>query len=58
MGVSTLLSMWISNSGVTAMLIPIVEAVVDQLFEDVEQGSVYGAVSNSTNPEKEQQDDR
>jgi len=50
--------MWISNSGVTAMLIPIVEAVVDQLFEDVEQGSVYGAVSNSTNPEKEQQDDR
>ena len=32
MQVGMLLSMWISNSGVTAMLIPIVEAVVDQLF--------------------------
>ena len=32
MTVSTLLSMWISNAGVTAMLIPIVDAVVDELF--------------------------
>lgn len=32
MAVGVLLSMWISNSGVTAMLIPIVDAVVDELF--------------------------
>lgn len=32
MQVGMLLSFWISNSGVTAMLIPIVEAVVDELF--------------------------
>lgn len=31
-----LLPMWIPNSGVTAMLIPIVEAAVDELFYDVE----------------------
>jgi solute carrier family 13 (sodium-dependent dicarboxylate transporter), member 2/3/5 len=31
--VGMLLSLWISNSGVTAMLIPIVEAVVDELFQ-------------------------
>lgn len=35
MTVSVLLSMWISNSGVTAMLIPIVDAVVDELFPTV-----------------------
>nr|CAH0112211.1 unnamed protein product [Daphnia galeata] len=34
MMVSMLLSLWISNSGVTAMLIPIVDAVVDELFQD------------------------
>lgn len=33
MMVSMLLSLWISNSGVTAMLIPIVDAVVDELFQ-------------------------
>lgn len=33
MSVSMLLSLWISNSGVTAMLIPIVEAVVEELFQ-------------------------
>lgn len=32
MTVSMLLSMWISNAGVTAMMIPIVDAVVDELF--------------------------
>lgn len=32
MSVGVLLSMWISNSGVTAMLIPIVDAVIDELF--------------------------
>ena len=32
MMVSVLLSMWISNAGVTAMLIPIVHAVVEELF--------------------------
>ena len=37
MSVDVLLSMWIPNSRVTAMLIPIVEAVVDELFDDVEQ---------------------
>ncbi len=33
MMVSMVLSLWISNSGVTAMLIPIVEAVLDELFQ-------------------------
>ena len=33
MMVSTLLSLWITNSGVVAMLIPIVEAVIDELFQ-------------------------
>ncbi|KZS09487.1 I'M NOT DEAD yet protein [Daphnia magna] len=42
MSVSMSLSLWISNSGVTAMLIPIVNAVVDELFHDsmdVEMGA-------------------
>jgi len=42
MSVDVLLSMWIPNSGVTAMLIPIIEAVVDELFDDVEQGISNG----------------
>ena len=33
MMVGMFLSFWISNSGVTAMLIPIVEAVVQELFQ-------------------------
>jgi len=42
MSVDVLLSMWIPNSGVTAMLIPIIEAVVNELFDDVEQGISNG----------------
>lgn len=56
MSVGMLLSMWISNSGVTAMLIPIVDAVVDELFTDVEQGAMM--LSSSSEKEQLSQDDR
>ena len=63
MSVDVLLSMWIPNSGVTAMLIPIVEAVVDELFDDVEQvisnglgDSVLSMNSIQSLVEKEKQD--
>ncbi|KAI9556377.1 hypothetical protein GHT06_018951 [Daphnia sinensis] len=51
MSVSMSLSLWISNSGVTAMLIPIVNAVVDELFhdsKDVEMGAHCAASQHSS----------
>ena len=55
MSVGMLLSMWISNSGVTAMLIPILDAVVDELFTDVETGnSGVMMTGSSSTAEKEQ----
>ena len=47
MSVNVLLSMWISDSGVTAMLIPIVEAVIDELFDDVEQQGISNGLGDS-----------
>jgi len=47
MSVNVLLSMWISDSGVTAMLIPIVEAVIDELFDDVEQQGISNGLDDS-----------
>lgn len=44
MAVGVLLSMWISNSGVTAMLIPIVDAVIDELFHDFDMKRVDNSV--------------
>lgn len=44
MSVTFFLSMWISNTATTAMLIPIVEAIVKELYEPERQKEAY--VSN------------
>ena len=33
MSVTMFLSMWVSNTGATAMIVPIVEALIQQLFK-------------------------
>lgn len=36
MGVTAFLSMWISNTATTAMMVPIVQAILDQLNSNVD----------------------
>ena len=38
--VSMVLSMWITNSAVTAMLLPIVRALVDELFAVISNATI------------------
>jgi len=33
MGVTMFLSMWVSNTGSTAMIVPIVEALISELYQ-------------------------
>ena len=35
MMIGCLLSMWITNSAVTAMLLPIVQSIINEIFENV-----------------------
>ncbi|XP_068126267.1 solute carrier family 13 member 2 isoform X2 [Hyperolius riggenbachi] len=54
MVVTAFLSMWISNTATTAMMIPIAQAVLEQLYSSEEKLEEYAAALSSADPEENQ----
>ncbi|KAL0162314.1 hypothetical protein M9458_041710, partial [Cirrhinus mrigala] len=53
MGVTAFLSMWISNTATTAMMVPIVQAVLEQLNNTAELEQTSTPETDEKNPEKQ-----
>lgn len=50
---TTILSMWLSNTSTTAMVMPIVEAVLQELVNAEEDREVNGTVGNTIQEDRE-----